>query len=88
MIFTDYGVSGNAVFKISSYASEGDVLSLDLLPECGEAALARLLKDKAERWSHLAADELLRCIVNSAAARFHGNFFSACRQSGQTSRIP
>lgn len=69
VIFTDYGVSGNAVFKISSYTSEGDVLSLDLLPECGEAALARLLKDKAERWSHLAADELLRCIVNSAAAR-------------------
>lgn len=69
VIFTDYGVSGNAVFKISSRAREGDVLSLDFLPECDQNELAAILRRKAAAFASLPSEDLLRCIVNSAAAR-------------------
>lgn len=69
VIFTDGGVSGNAVFKISSRAEKGDFLSVDLLPDCGKEALASLISAKAERWATYSSEELLRCIVHTAAAR-------------------
>ena len=69
VIFTDYGVSGNAIFKTSSRAAEGDTLSLDFLPECGAGELSALLRHKARLCGALASEDLLRCIVNSAAAR-------------------
>ncbi len=69
VIFTDYGVSGNAVFRASSRARAGDVLSLDFLPDCPAEELAALLSAKAARCAARPSEDLLRCIVNSAAAR-------------------
>ena len=69
VIFTDYGVSGNAVFKTSSYAKAGDTLVIDLLPCCEEETLSRLLLQKTAAYPALPAEDLLRCIVNSAAAK-------------------
>ncbi len=68
VIFTDYGVSGNAVFRASSFARENDVLSLDFLPDCEEDKLVCVLKDKAENCGALLSENLLRCIVHSAVA--------------------
>lgn len=69
VIFTDYGVSGNAVFRASSRAKTGDILSLDLLPDCAHEELCAILERKAETCPHLAGEDLLRCIVNSALAK-------------------
>ena len=69
VIFTDYGVSGNAVFRASSYAEAGDDLSLDFLPDCPREKLTELLDGKAEKFGAYPAEDLLRGIVNSAAAK-------------------
>lgn len=38
VIFTDYGVSGNAIFKLSSYLSgENDLLQINFLPKSTNA---------------------------------------------------
>lgn len=39
VLFTESGVSGDAVFRASSYAEKGDVLLLDLLPDVCEERL-------------------------------------------------
>ncbi len=39
LLFTDGGVSGDAVFRASSYARKGDTLSVDLLPDVDEGRL-------------------------------------------------
>lgn len=69
VIFTDYGVSGNAVFRASSYAEAGDDLSLDFLPDCPREKLTELLDGKAEKFGAYPAEDLLRGIMNSAAAK-------------------
>lgn len=48
VIFTDYGVSGNAIFKISSCVSgvEGCTLSLSFLPDIAEEDIARDIQKK------------------------------------------
>ena len=69
VIFTDYGVSGNAVFKVSPYWKECDAVSIDFLPDIDPSALVTLLHDKAGSFPSLRAEDLLRCIVNSAVGR-------------------
>lgn len=69
VIFTDYGVTGNAVFKISSRAESQDILSLDFLPDCEKDTLISVLERKILRYPDLKPEDFLRCIVNSAAAR-------------------
>jgi len=51
VIFTDYGVSGNAVFYCSSYVvgEEGAYLSLEFLPSVSEEEIAENIKLKEER---------------------------------------
>lgn len=50
VLFRDYGVSGIVILNMSRYARKGDELSLDLLPEWEESALAaELLAREAER---------------------------------------
>lgn len=59
ILFTDSGVSGDAVFRASSYAQKGDILLLDLLPEVPKERLEALCTD----------GESLLCVVNNGLAR-------------------
>ncbi len=59
ILFTDNGVSGDAVFRASSYTEKGDTLLLDLLPDLSEERLTSLC----------AGEESLLCVVNNGLAR-------------------
>lgn len=71
IIFTDYGVSGDAVFRISAYvADKTDVtLWLDFLPEYTEEQIYLAIIKKREAFSALPFEELLGGIVNNQVGR-------------------
>ncbi len=60
VLFTESGVSGDAVFRASSYAQKGDTLLVDLLPDVPAA--------RVERAVGQGADGLL-CVVCNGLAR-------------------
>ncbi len=62
VLFTESGVSGDAVFQASSYAEKGDLLLVDFLPEVGRDRLSERLK------RNTGAEKLL-CIVNNGLGR-------------------
>ena len=62
VLFTESGVSGDAVFRASSYAEKGDELLLDFLPDVEEVRLKQALK------RNTGAEKLL-CVVNNALGR-------------------
>lgn len=61
ILFTDNGVSGDAVFRASSYTQEGDKLLIDLLPDASEARLEKAL--------NTAEEDPLLCVVNNGLGR-------------------
>lgn len=74
VIFTDYGVSGDAVFRISSFvtavAESGRAcLSLDLLPNVSEEKLLAVLQEKRKNYPALGEGELLCGILNNQVGR-------------------
>ena len=74
IIFTDYGVSGDAVFRISAYIADklpsGKVrLSLDLLPAATEEEILAALRQKRAAFPALADGELLFGILNNQVGR-------------------
>lgn len=73
IIFTEYGVSGDAIFKLSSYlteyADEKTVsLSIDLLPEVEKEKLQRIIENKyaTGTWAY---NELLCGVLNNQVGR-------------------
>jgi len=70
VIFTEYGVSGDAIFRLSAYIAsslEKDVrLLLDFAPTVDEATLRDFLADKQAR---LGGEELLCGVVNNQIGR-------------------
>lgn len=68
-LFTDYGVSGDVIFRLSAFCREGDVLSVDFLPDCAPSAVAAAICGKAERYPQMRGEDLLRGIVNSAVGK-------------------
>lgn len=68
VIFTDYGVSGNAIFTLSSYLTDrkAGILSIDFLPDVSEEKLAEILRQKQALHPE---NELLGCIVNNQLGR-------------------
>lgn len=71
VIFADYGVSGDAVFRLSAFitANKGGVtLSIDLLPEVSEEKLISLIQNK-KKISLLPSTELLCGILNNQVGR-------------------
>ena len=74
VIFTDYGVSGDAVFRISSFvtavAESGTAsLFIDLLPEISYEKLYAVLEEKRKNFPTLAESELLCGILNNQVGR-------------------
>ena len=74
VIFTDYGVSGDAVFRISSFVADklggGEVcLSIDLLPTVQQEKLLALLIEKERNYPQLPKAELLCGILNNQVGR-------------------
>lgn len=48
VLFRDYGVSGVVIFDISRYAKEGQILSIDFLPDIGKDELKREINYRKE----------------------------------------
>ncbi len=63
VLFTESGLSGDAVFRASSYTEAGDTVTLDLLPDVSWERLSAAL-ERGE-----GADCLL-CVVNNGLGRF------------------
>lgn len=62
LLFTESGVSGDAVFRTSSYARKGDMLLIDFLPDVADEALRFALKRNT-------GSEKLLCIVSNGLGR-------------------
>lgn len=74
IIFTDYGVSGDAVFRLSAFIAHelesGKVsLSIDFLPELDEEKITQMLLQKRAAYPALDPNELLFGIVNNQIGR-------------------
>lgn len=72
IIFTEYGVSGDAVFRLSAFLAgkEQDAeLSIDLLPELSEAELLSALQAKRKAFPELLQQELFCGILNNQIGR-------------------
>lgn len=70
VIFTDYGVSGDAVFQISAFLSgaKNAVLSIDFLPSISRETLHSILEEKA-KLGYFSEEELLCGVLNNALGR-------------------
>ena len=73
ILFTDYGISGDAVFRLSSFfahrVQDGVALSIDFLPDVAEETVYHMLVNKRKRFPTLAQSELLFGIVNNQIGR-------------------
>lgn len=69
VIFTEYGISGNAVFLLSSYVADrqGVTLSLEFLPDIPEEAVSAILKKR--RAAGYADGELLSGTLHNQIGR-------------------
>ena len=62
ILFTENGVSGDAVFRASSYAEKGDTLELDLLPDVSAEALRAAIGGRT-------GEDALLCILPNGLGR-------------------
>lgn len=62
LLFAEGGISGDAVFRISSYAKAGDTLIIDFLPDADRECIARAIAQKE-------GAECLLCVVNNGLGR-------------------
>ncbi len=73
ILFTEYGLSGDAVFRLSAFCAghteKECSLSVDFLPKISEKEIYRLLQEKATRYPQLDRGELLFGIVNNQVGR-------------------
>lgn len=68
VIFTDYGVSGNAIFYLSSELSaRGGTLSIDFLPDVSAAAVAEVLNSRLTEGTSFC--DILGGILHNGIAR-------------------
>ena len=69
VLFTDYGVSGNAIFYLSSYAVDKKCsLILDLVPSVDNEALTKFLIEKKANCPYLTLENFLSGIINNKIA--------------------
>ncbi len=74
VIFTDYGVSGDAIFRISAFLTAeldgvSPTLTLDFLPAFTEAEIYQTLLKKEEGFPEIRKEELLFGMVNNQLGR-------------------
>ena len=74
IIFTDYGISGDAVFRISAFiaaAIQTDkvALEIDFLPDFEETTIYSMLLTKKANFPNLSVMELLGGMVNNQIGR-------------------
>ena len=74
IIFTDYGVSGDAVFRISAFiaaeiATKRVTLSIDFLPDFTQEEIENLLREKQTSFPNQPTGELLCGVVNNQIGR-------------------
>ena len=73
IIFTDYGISGDAVFRISAFITamqtEKVNLLIDFLPDFEENFIYQSLQNKKAAYPNLAVGELLCGMVNNQVGR-------------------
>lgn len=66
VLFTDYGVSGNAIFYLSAYVPQKEKckIVLSFLPDKTETEICEFLKEKFKRVSYLGVDDALTGVLN------------------------
>jgi predicted Rossmann fold flavoprotein len=82
ILFTHRGVSGPAILQISSYWRPGDVITLDLAPDCDASAF--LLERKHSR----PRAEARTALAELLPARLAHALAEACLPAGPTANIP
>ena len=69
VLFTDYGLSGNAVFSVSPcFAGQKGYLEIDFCPSIDDCELLNFLNLKAQNCDYLGAEYLFSGIVNTKIA--------------------
>ncbi len=73
ILFTDFGVSGDAIFRISAFCTDkiekGAELCVDFLPQFSEDEIARALFKKQRNFPDIPNGELLCGMLNNQIAR-------------------
>ncbi len=69
VLFTDTGISGDLVFRLSAFSKTGDILSLNFLPGFSKKDIFGVLEEKVRNYPDMPSEDLLRGIVNSAIGR-------------------
>lgn len=71
LIFTEYGISGNAVFYLSPRVTglEGVTVSVEFLPDVEKSRLTELIAAKQARRPDIERRELLSCFLNNQIGR-------------------
>ncbi len=70
IMFTDYGLSGNVAFYLSSYfaGKENTYIEIDFCPELSSEELSLVLKNKQKNCSYLTLEHYLSGIMNGKIA--------------------
>lgn len=71
ILFTDYGVSGNSVFKISAYTAGklGVELNIEFLPEITEKELEKIIALRLEKMPYIEKKDVFIGLVNKMIGR-------------------
>lgn len=73
ILFTDYGVSGDAIFRLSAYLTahleSGASISVDFLPAFSKEKIAAALLEKSKNFPNTPTVELLCGMLNNQLAR-------------------
>lgn len=67
--FTDFGISGPAIFEISRFIHEGQTVTLDLLPDITAQELQKLLQHRVESLPMLKAEDLFTGMLHNRLGR-------------------
>ena len=70
VLFTDYGVSGNAIFQVSSYLAgeKNKSIVIDLCPSITESELTKFLNEKIKNCAYLKLEDLFAGVINKKVA--------------------
>ncbi len=69
ILFTDFGLSGDAIFRLSAFLQEGDYLSIDFLPAFSMEEIANAMHAKQRLDPDINAEDLFRGIINSSIGK-------------------